>query len=49
MTATLRSGGSFTGSAYTGQRSGSVVLALVFEHSSGGTNRVPVFSIPHLP
>ena len=38
---TFQSGGSFTGSAYTGQRGGSIVLTLVFEHASGGTIRFP--------
>jgi len=39
---TFQRRGSFTGSAYQGERGGSVVLSLVFERARGGTSRVPV-------
>jgi hypothetical protein len=37
--------GSFTGTAYTGTRTGSVVLSLVRERETGGTRRVQMLSI----
>jgi hypothetical protein len=46
LSLTFTGGGPFTGSAYTGQRGGSVVLSLIFAHASGGTTRTPVFPGP---
>lgn len=48
LSLTFRAGGSFTGSAYAGHRSGSVVLSLVYAGASGGTHRVRVPPIPLL-
>jgi hypothetical protein len=45
---TFRAGGAFTGSAYAGQRGGSVVLSLAYAGASAGTHRFPVPRIPVL-
>ncbi|MDQ6803926.1 MAG: hypothetical protein M3065_02920 [Actinomycetota bacterium] len=49
LTVPFRGKPAFTGTAYAGQRGGSVVLLLVLVHSSGGTSRVPVFPFPRVP
>ncbi|HWF74440.1 MAG TPA: hypothetical protein VG186_13915 [Solirubrobacteraceae bacterium] len=50
MTIAFRSGGSFSSGAYQGTRAGSVVVALVLAHASGGTRHVRTgSSIPPLP
>jgi hypothetical protein len=48
LSLTFRTGGAFTGSAYAGHRSGSIVLSLVYAGASGGTHRFSVPSIPPL-
>jgi hypothetical protein len=47
---TFRSAGSFSSSAYAGERGGSVVLSLVRAQASGGTSREPIIvTAPPVP